>query len=275
MGSIYIITNLINNKVYIGKTVRLPEERFKEHIRDARSNKCKNSKLQRAINKYGSENFVMTVIESNISNDELSQKERDYIRLYNSYYDGYNTTFGGDGESQVDIDIIESLFLQGKNCIEIHNITGYSIKTITSHLKANGYNIINHQGNKDKGKKMIFDNKEFSSSTLLAQFLKENYKEFAGKKTHAIISGVCRSAANNKPYCGYYFYYVDNKSDLYKRTSKNCSSAKLTEEDVKYIRNNYIPRNKEFGCRGLARRFNVHHSVISDIVNKKSWKYIV
>lgn len=50
--------------------------------------------------------------------------------------------------------------------------------------------------------------------------------------------------------------------------------AKLTENDVRYIRNNYIPRDKEFGCCALAKKFGVSHPTISDIINRKDWKHI-
>ena len=46
---------------------------------------------------------------------------------------------------------------------------------------------------------------------------------------------------------------------------------KLTNEDVEYIRNNYIPRSHKFGTRALARRFNVDHSTIVRILNKEHY----
>lgn len=49
--------------------------------------------------------------------------------------------------------------------------------------------------------------------------------------------------------------------------------AKLTKEQVEYIRNNYIPKDKEFGCRALARKFNIHHKAISSIINNKAYIY--
>lgn len=54
----------------------------------------------------------------------------------------------------------------------------------------------------------------------------------------------------------------------------NISRRKFTEEEINYIKQNYIPRNKQFGTRGLARKFNVSHSIISDILNNKTYKEI-
>jgi hypothetical protein len=39
-------------------------------------------------------------------------------------------------------------------------------------------------------------------------------------------------------------------------------NRKLSNDDVSYIRQHYIPRDKVFGCRALARRFGVAHTQI-------------
>lgn len=49
---------------------------------------------------------------------------------------------------------------------------------------------------------------------------------------------------------------------------------KLTEQAVKYIRDNYKPRSKEFGARALARKFNVSPYPIMNIINGKGWKHV-
>ena len=51
-------------------------------------------------------------------------------------------------------------------------------------------------------------------------------------------------------------------------------ASKLTNEDVIYIRKNYICKDKIFGKRALARKFNVHESTISNIVCYKSYKEV-
>ena len=52
----------------------------------------------------------------------------------------------------------------------------------------------------------------------------------------------------------------------------NNGNSILTQEDIRYIRNNYKANSKEFGCRALAKKFNVDHSTISRIINGKTYK---
>ena len=46
---------------------------------------------------------------------------------------------------------------------------------------------------------------------------------------------------------------------------------KLTDEQVKYVRENYIPGDKEFGARALARKFNIHHKTMEYILNNETY----
>jgi hypothetical protein len=50
--------------------------------------------------------------------------------------------------------------------------------------------------------------------------------------------------------------------------------TKLTEDDVKWIREHYIPKHPEFGNGPLSRKFGVGSAQISRIVNNKRWKHI-
>lgn len=63
------------------------------------------------------------------------------------------------------------------------------------------------------------------------------------------------------------------QNGLFKISSgENHGAAKLKREDVNFIRLHYIPRDRQYGARALARMFNVHHSVVSDIINNKIWQ---
>ena len=88
---IYKITNIQNNKVYIGQSIRPIEQRFKRHINDALNN-ILDTHFARAIRKYGKENFIIEEIDSAKTQDELSKKEQYWIQYYNAVEEGYNET---------------------------------------------------------------------------------------------------------------------------------------------------------------------------------------
>ena len=95
MTGIYRITNLINNKVYIGQSINI-ENRFLRHRNELRRNKQNNSYLQNAWNKYGEKNFEFAILEV-CTEEELDDKECAYIQLFNSMNrdNGYNLESGG------------------------------------------------------------------------------------------------------------------------------------------------------------------------------------
>lgn len=90
---IYKITNIVNGKVYIGQSVRPVDRRFQRHINDA-TNNILDTHFARAIRKYGSDSFVIEVIDSADTQDELNIKEREWIHRYQSTNPsyGYNET---------------------------------------------------------------------------------------------------------------------------------------------------------------------------------------
>ena len=54
----------------------------------------------------------------------------------------------------------------------------------------------------------------------------------------------------------------------------NTWDRKLTDEEVRYIRQHYIPSSRYFGSRALGRKLNVSHQVILDIVQNKIYKNV-
>ena len=84
---IYLITNTVNNKRYIGKTSKTIEERWYQH--------CKNAEygikthLYKAIRKYGKENFIIEFLCDGLDSEE--------IKMIEFYQPEYNITKGGTG----------------------------------------------------------------------------------------------------------------------------------------------------------------------------------
>ena len=95
MIGIYKITNLVNQKSYIGQSVNI-DKRLKEHINDAFNPNRKeyDYPLSRAYRKYGVENFSKEVL-CICSKEELNEKEEYYIKIFNSKENGYNQQDGG------------------------------------------------------------------------------------------------------------------------------------------------------------------------------------
>jgi len=74
IGYLYIITNKVNGKKYIGKTNDI-NRRITRHFIDLKRGNHHSHKLQRAFNKYGKDNFIVTYDTFiNISEEELAQK---------------------------------------------------------------------------------------------------------------------------------------------------------------------------------------------------------
>lgn len=94
-GKIYKITNEINGLIYIGCTVNSIEQRFYEHLYRCYKSGFK-SKLYNSIRKYGEENFkIELIIECGL--DVMYDFEKKYIKEYDTYHNGLNTTIGGEG----------------------------------------------------------------------------------------------------------------------------------------------------------------------------------
>ncbi|UGO48066.1 HNH endonuclease [Bacillus phage vB_BanS_Skywalker] len=51
-------------------------------------------------------------------------------------------------------------------------------------------------------------------------------------------------------------------------------NSKLKEEDVIWIRSNYIPRHPEFNQKAIAKKFGISKETVSHIINKRKWKHI-
>jgi group I intron endonuclease len=93
---IYLIKNSINEKVYVGQTLREVSKRWRQHIKDLKYSNRQN-KIYRAMRKHGFENFHYEILEEveNYTPEILDELETKYITQYDSYSNGYNETRGG------------------------------------------------------------------------------------------------------------------------------------------------------------------------------------
>lgn len=123
IGVVYKITNLINNKAYIGITTVGVEYRWKQHIHAAYYIKGSDSKspFKKAIRKYGPKNFIVEIIDKEYNSlENLKQKEIKWIDYYHTCCVdpdgwGYNCTRGGDyTDERIKIPVAQCDIIQGK-----------------------------------------------------------------------------------------------------------------------------------------------------------------
>ena len=119
-GCIYLFTNLINDKVYVGQTLHY-KTRMKTH-KD--SGKNPTQYFGYAIRKYGWENFTKDILIDDVPEEDLNNLEINYIAFYNSFGPGgYNLTKGGGGTSGYKY-TKEQCMAHSKRNTKNHNVEG-------------------------------------------------------------------------------------------------------------------------------------------------------
>lgn len=144
MGLIYKRTSP-SGKYYIGKTTVPENIRWTAHVSEA-LNPNSNSHcylLNKAIQKYGKNNFTLEILEDNIPNELLAEKEMYYIEKYKAYYldppyMGYNMTRGGEGVLKYTDEEILQAWNEGLTIQKIADKLGASRPTIRHRLNELG-----------------------------------------------------------------------------------------------------------------------------------------
>lgn len=185
-GYIYVITNKVNNKKYVGQTVRDIETRFSEHLYETRG----NSYLHNAIQAEGAKNFKIDLLET-VPIDQLDERERFWINELNTldHNVGYNISPGGKGyvqaynrvlvlENNLVFDSIEDM---GRM---IHSLTSWSARFVGKK--------INQVINTDKDfltyhlKSIPYLEREPSDPDVLEDWIKTLNIRFQGKHIYCV-----------------------------------------------------------------------------------------
>lgn len=135
-GLIYLCQCIKTSKYYVGQTTQDLESRKKAHFCSSYNENRNdyNVKFHKAIRKYGCDNFtwkVLVEIKANSADDlaeSLNDLEWYYIKKYNSYLNGYNSTRGGDGNA-----------VKPARTIIVYNIVGEKLYTFYNDKEASEY----------------------------------------------------------------------------------------------------------------------------------------
>lgn len=167
-GFIYITTNNINGKKYIGQ---------KKYYGNYEVYIGSGIALKNAINKYGKENFTREIIENCKTKEELDSREKFWIEYYNATEseDFYNITSGGDGG-----------FGSGKNSPWYRKHLSDETKEKLSKMKSGKNNPFYGRTHSDEVKKKLSEkalNQRHSKETRekMSKSMKENHADFNGK----------------------------------------------------------------------------------------------
>jgi group I intron endonuclease len=121
---IYKITNIINNKIYVGQSIN-PKRRWYHHrwcARNPEKSTENNTILYNAMRKHGEENFKFEIIEeTELIN--INDREIYWIKELNTLStNGYNMTAGGQGSNEMSIEAREKISkaLKGRKCSKEH-----------------------------------------------------------------------------------------------------------------------------------------------------------
>ncbi len=212
MVGIYKITNKINGKVYIGQSLCI-ENRIKEHIRNINYPDRKNA-IYSAFRKYGIENFSFDVIEE-CKEEDLDNREKYWIKYYDSYNNGYNLTLGGENGRKYDYDYIVEQYKIYKTTEKTAEAIGCHYHTVSNALKAQ--NITPYAKSSGLPRKI----KQIDPVTLkvVAEYEKIKDGAEAVGVSDCAISNVLRGL--KKAAGGYIWKYSEDKTELKSVEIKN------------------------------------------------------
>jgi group I intron endonuclease len=242
---LYLITNLKNEKVYIGKTTD-PKERWRRHKLIAKNGKEKHhedfSVIHAAIAKHGIDNFSFEIIDEFDDEEEAYAFETINILLAcsNKKQFGYNCNIGGEG-GIIPNEETRARLVAAQNRPEA--IKRASERMKQRHIENPGHLSSVHKGNQyTKGMVLSDERKQKISEQMKGRIVSEETK-LKISKSH---------------------------------TGEKHNRAKLKEKDVLEIRELFSKKNvgSKVFCETMSKKYGVGPKTIEQIVYRTSWRHI-
>ena len=249
MGYIYKITNDINDKIYIGQTINSIEYRFRCHINEP----LKNNKFHQALNTIGPEHFKIELVEE-CPDELLNEKEKYWIKFYDSVNRGYNTTWGGSCGIHYDREEILNLWNQGLNIQKISDKIGIDRGLLAEILQNNGISkeeikIRHYEANRIQIKNRAIYQIDPKTGMIIKQWDMISEAERQLNISHSIIVNCCNLKPQAKTAGGFAWRYIEDYNEL---TDK--------EKLIQQVKR--IPNNSK-----TIQQYDTNHNLINEFIN--------
>lgn len=239
-SGIYMVVNLINDKKYIGQSKNIKKRFQSHHLVDYKNeNNCNyNTKFYQAIRKYGIDNFEVVILKL-CEEKELDDLEIKYIKEFDTFKNGYNSTEGGQ---------FWSPNIHSEETEEKRKQTREKNKSLMSenHPRAK---LTNQQ---------VWDIRQ---RYIDGESIKEIYNDFKDLYTNQqtfkrIVLGQTYVTVGNIP----------------TKEQVRHTNAKLTDVQVKEIRNSY--KKGVVSYRELGEKYGLSESSIAAIIKRETYKNV-
>ena len=161
-------------------------------------------------------------------------------------------------------EIWKEIEISGYFISNLGRLKGRSGKILNTQINHNGYKIINlHPNGKSDKSKCVRIHRLVAQAFISNPENKPFVNHIDGNKQNNVVTNLewCTAKENT-------IHAFKNHLCKAKRGEENIH-AKLTNEQAEWIRQNYIPRDRNFSCRALGKKFGIAHTSISKIIRNK------
>jgi len=239
MAIVYTHIRKDNNKVFyvgIGKTVAR-----------SKSKSNRNPYWHHIVNKHG---YTIEVIHKNITWDEACTIEKQKIQEY--------------GRADLQLGLLVNMTNGGEG---IENVSTESKKLLSEQKVGNNNHRFGKFGDENYNSKLSYNDVKYIRENFIPHNTMFGIRALA--KQFLVDRGTIKKVVEGKSYRNKDGYIIQSK-----KLDNTTTNNKFTPDDIKYIRNVYIPHHPEFGCKPLSVKFNTNETRIWKIVTRKVWKNI-
>ncbi len=284
---VYLITNLVNDKKYVGITRRELKVRWYEHVKKSKQKNLSDASLHKDISIFGKNNFKIDVLENCSSENEMFLYERKYISEYDAMNSGYNCNSGGASGYLLSDDSRKSQSQNSNSSKEVYvyDSSGSYLSTFHSVNEASRVLTIDVRklfrvlsGKRKKANNYIFsyvklcNNFKLVDDRFVEIYKYDAFGNFLGKYNSlnecSLSNGMDRGSLsrvikNKKHYIRGYFYFNESFNNF------DFSSVKFLSQ---YTRDGVLI-NKFLSVSDAIKETNISKTSIYRMINNKNKDY--